>query len=69
MSTLTETDKKIIKAYADNDMKRNNTAAALFYNPNTVDYHITRIHKKTGLNPRKFYDLNELLKKCGEDDG
>ena len=58
---MTEVQKKIIKSYAGNDMSVNATAIELHYNRNNVKYHLTKIKKETGLDPRKFYDLCKLL--------
>lgn len=61
---LTDTQKDIIRAFANNDMKRNKTAEATFFTPASIDYHLNKVHLKTGLNPRKFYDLIKLLEVC-----
>lgn len=58
---LTETDKRIVAAYAKNDMNCNRTGDALHYNHTSVHYHLNRIREITGLDPRKFYDLIKLL--------
>ena len=59
---LTVEDKEIIETYAECDMNRTKTSEMLYLHSNTVVYHLNKIFKKTGLNPRKFYDLNRLLK-------
>lgn len=58
---MTEMDINIIKALADCDMSRSKAAEKLFYSQGTISYHCKLILKKTGKNPRKFYDLCELL--------
>lgn len=51
-----------IKAFAENDMNVKRTGIAMHYATNSIDYRLRKIEKETGLNPRKFYDLCELLK-------
>ncbi len=59
---LTVTDKKIILAYARNNMKPGATGQELNYHYTNISYHLDRIRDKTSLNPRKFYDLIKLVK-------
>lgn len=59
--SLNETEKAVILAYADNRMRAYTTANQLFRSKNGVDYHLDRIYKKTGLNPRDFFDLQQLV--------
>ena len=58
---MTEVQEAILKSYARNDMSVNATAIELHYNRGNVKYHLTKIKKDTGLDPRKFYDLCKLL--------
>lgn len=58
---LTPLDKEIIKALADNDMSVLAVSKGLFMHYSTINYHLAKIHRETGLNPRKFYDLLALL--------
>ena len=58
---LTERQKTTISAIAACDMNISKTAEILYYNRNTVVYHCDNILKKTGLDPRKFYDLVKLM--------
>lgn len=60
---LTDQEKQIIVSLAENDMKALRVANKLFMHHNTVEYHIAKIKAKTGLNPKRFYDLIELLEK------
>lgn len=59
--TLTEIEKITIRALADCDMKTKRAADKLHYHANTIIYHCNQIEKRTGLDPRRFYDLAELL--------
>lgn len=61
-TSLTPTDIKVIKALADFSFNCVDAGDALGMHKNTVYYYIGHIEAKTGLNPKKFYDLCELLK-------
>lgn len=37
------------------------TARVLYMHPNTLKYHIRKIKRETGKNPRDFYDMCALL--------
>ena len=65
--SLTEKQKHIIKAFADNDMNVSETARNLFCHRNSVTYHLEKIYEDTGLDPRNFYDLVTLLSMIGEE--
>lgn len=52
---------KIILAYAENDMKLKPTAQQLYLAEGSVAYHLEKIQKQMGWNPRKFYDLCYLV--------
>lgn len=52
---------EVVLAYAENDMSTTATANQLFFHRNSVDYHLSRVHRVTGKNPRRFYDLCELV--------
>lgn len=58
---LSDLDKEIILAYAASSMSRNAVAGKLYMSHNTVTNHLNRIHKVTGLNPRYFFDLYQLV--------
>lgn len=66
---MSDLEKKIVLAFADNGMRSAATADAIFYHRNTITYHLERIHKKTGLDPYNFYDLYKLVTaiKTGEE--
>ena len=61
MINLTDREKKILEAYANNNMSLGKTAKALYYHKNTVLYHLKRIREKYELNPNNFYDLCKLF--------
>jgi len=58
---LTSRERKILLAYADNNMNAAKTADALFFHKNTVLYQLDNIHKKYKMDPRCFYDLCKLV--------
>ena len=61
MYRLSEEDKKTILVLAESDMSATRAAEKLYLHRNTLIYRIDRIQKKTGLNPRRFYDLVRLV--------
>ena len=63
MSALTDADRDVLYAYADNDMNVSKTARNIFMNRSCVDYHLLRVHQKTGLDPYRFHDLVELMQR------
>lgn len=64
---LIDRDFTLILSYAENNMSRTKTAKALYLFPTSLDYRIDRIKRITGLNPKKFYDLVELVKLAKSD--
>jgi hypothetical protein len=56
------------RAYAEADLRLKDTAARLHVHPNTAQYRFQRIEELTGLNPRRFEDLQTLLVAIGIDD-
>ena len=54
-------DIQTLKVWAGNSMSRKKTAAALYRAPTGLDYRLDSIKKRTGLNPKNFFDLNKLL--------
>ena len=61
LDALTRVDIDVLLAFAKYDMKVHRTAEKAFFHRNTIDSHLSRIHYKTGLNPKKFYDLVKLI--------
>ena len=56
ISGLSAQDLDIIKVYFSEDMSLGKTCDKLYLHKNTLQYKLNRIHKITGLNPRKFQD-------------
>ncbi len=66
-SKLTDADKEIVLAFAENNMDTSKTARSSVYHRNTIKYHLEQIQKKTKLDPRRFYDLVELVSAIKKD--
>lgn len=64
---LNEFEKSLIRSMAKNDMNSSRVSREIYMHRNTVCYHLDAIEKKTGLSPRKFYDLIELLEIANRD--
>lgn len=45
-----------------NSMNVGEVARQLFMHRNIVTYHLDKVKRQTGLDPRRFYDLVELVK-------
>lgn len=58
---MTEHQSEIIKSFADCNMNISATAVIMNYHRNSILYHMEKIRKETGLNPRNFHDLVKLL--------
>lgn len=58
---MTALDIEVILAYVDCNMKAASTAKQIYAHRNTVEYHLDKIRKETGLNPKVFRDLAKLL--------
>ena len=58
---MTPFEVEIIKTYAACDMSQALTGRQLFVHVNTIQYHFDKIKKETGLDPRRFNNLVELL--------
>lgn len=63
---LDERRRAIILALAEHDLNLLAVARAMYFHRNNVRYHCEQIHKKTGLNPRRFYDLVKLVEMVKE---
>ena len=59
---LKDKDKRIILALADNGMKAKAAARQLNMHYNIVYRHMDDIYMQTDLDPRDFYDLQELVR-------
>lgn len=58
---LSERQREIVQAFADNNMNATETANNTYTHRNTVIYHLGQVAEKTGLDPHCFRDLNKLL--------
>jgi len=58
---LCEQDRAIIREVAEQNLNLSAAARALRLNRSAVDWRLDLILRETGLDPRKFYDLCELL--------
>ena len=63
---MTNDDKALLRAYAENDMILEQAARQVYMHRNTAFYRFERIKKETGVDPHCFYDLVALLRKIGE---
>lgn len=63
---MTELEKIILRAYADCNMSIQMAGEKLHYHRNTVRYHLYQVQRKTGLNPRRFWDLVQLMEEVGD---
>lgn len=70
-AALNDRRREIVLALAEHDLNALAVARAMYFSHNAVRYHCEQIHKKTGLNPRRFYDLVKLVEmvKDGDSDG
>ena len=59
---LTDKEKMMIQSFAKHNMRMKLACDELFYCRDTILYHFAKVHKKTGLNPRQFHDLAELIR-------
>lgn len=63
---MTKEDAHIVIAMANHNMNATDVARAIFVHRNTVLYHLDKVKRHTGLDPRRFYDLVELVKMAQE---
>lgn len=59
---MNKEDAHIVVAMANHNMNATDVARAIFAHRNTVLYHLNKVKQQTGLDPRRFYDLVELVK-------
>lgn len=65
-STMNKEDAHIVIAMANHNMNVTDVARAIFAHRNTVLYHLDKVKRQTGLDPRRFYDLVELVRMAQE---
>lgn len=63
---LTEFDREVLRRWARENMRVGRTAKVLHLHPNTVRYHLDKIRRETGKDPRSFRGLTELLSELEE---
>lgn len=63
---MTRKQAELIVLFANHNMNVTDTAKVLYYHRNTLIYHLDKIMRDTGLNPRRFMDLVELLRMAQE---
>lgn len=61
MIDLTQHQKDILIAFANNDMKIHRTAKQLHYARGTIEHHLNAIKKATDIDPRTFRGLMSLI--------
>lgn len=61
MDALSDLEKQIILAMAENDLNVSYTAKTINRSRNGLNYHLDKIKRKTGLCTTCFYDMIELL--------
>lgn len=59
-------DAHIVIAMANHNINVTDVARAIFAHRNTVLYHLNKVKQQTGLDPRRFYDLVELVRMAQE---
>lgn len=57
---MNDLQKSVIIAFAENGMNVEKTARVMHYHRSNIIYHLENVEKKTGLNPRNFFDLIKL---------
>ena len=65
-STMNKEDAHIVVAMANHSMNIGEVSRQLFMHRNTVTYHLDKVKRQTGLDPRRFYDLVELVRMAQE---
>lgn len=63
---MNKEDAHIVIAMANHNMNATDVARAIFAHRNTVLYHLNKVKQQTGLDPRRFYDLVELVRMAQE---
>lgn len=61
-----EIEIETLLAFAECNMSTSETARKLYCTHGTVKYRLWRIKERTGLDPHRFYDLVELVRRYNE---
>ena len=59
-------EKEIVLAFAECNMDLSKTARKTYMHRNSIVYQLEKIQKKTGLQPKRFFDLIKLVEMCKE---
>ena len=59
---MTETQAKVVKAMAENQLNMSRAAKALHYHKTNIYKHVIRVLDETGKDMRDFYDMTQLLR-------
>ena len=59
---MNKEDAHIVVMMANHSMNIGEVSRKLFMHRNTVTYHLDKVKRQTGLDPRRFDDLVELVK-------
>ena len=63
---LNDKQRAIVLAFAENDMSLQKTEDTVYYSAANIAHYLRRIAMLTGLDPKRFYDLVELVRKIKE---
>ena len=63
---LTNIERQVIRTVADCDLNVTQASRVFHYHRNTLVYHMEKIKRKTGLDPRRFWDMIKLLEVINE---
>ena len=63
---LTWIERQMIRTIAECDLNVSRAARVYHYHRNTLVYHCEKIKRKTGLDPRVFWDMIKLLEAMDE---
>lgn len=58
---LTDLEKRIVLTFARCNMSITKTAQKMNYARNSIAYHLRQVKRKTGRDPKKFYELASLV--------
>ena len=61
---MTETQAKVVKAMAENQLNMTRAAKALHYHKTNIYKHVIRVLDQTGKDMRDFYDMTQLLREA-----
>lgn len=61
LEAMTPVDKGVVMSYAEADMKPGIAVARYHMSHNGVYYHLLSVKAKTGLDPKRFFDLCKLV--------